>query len=493
MVFDGKKVPRVGTQTSESPTPSPAALAVQVEPETDNRTIADKPVALDIRAQSALLREAFKEAQTSDTKTTTLDSRRSAHSRGFTSKWVWRALKSASGLAIIAIVGVGPMQRLFEFSTVDAVVNARLVSLRAPIDGKVDTVPFSPTVGAAARAGASILRISNSRADRSRLDDLRRLIDQIESERAAMLGRLGRLQELHGQVSQQARAFQIGRIRELEERSMDLRAQATAAQAARTEAASALERTKVLAVSGVQTKATLERAQRDATIAAATEKSLNHRLFASEIELEAARRGAYVGDTYNDRPSSRQQADELSIRIAETEAELNARDRRLDRLRIELGAEQARYSDISDVALSSPIDARVWEVMVSPGEEVRRGQDLLRLLDCSGTIVTSSVRESVFNHLRIGDKAQFRFSGQSDVYDGEIIRMSGAASPPDNLAIQPTGVSSGTYRIAVSVPDLASTQCGVGRTGRVVFRPLGSNRGVTQALRDGLLAILPGS
>src|ERR1700693_4327208 len=135
--------------------------------------------------------------------------------------------------------------------------------------------------------------------------------------------------------------FQAGRIQELEARVMDFKAQAEAAAATQIEATSTLERTRTLRASGAQTKMALERAQRDATIATETERSIKHRLFAAEVELEASRRGQYIGDTYNDRPSSRQQADELSIRIAEAEAELSARDRRLDGLQAELRDEKA--------------------------------------------------------------------------------------------------------------------------------------------------------
>jgi hypothetical protein len=144
------------------------------------------------------------------------------------------------------------------------------------------------------------------------------------------------------------------------------------------------------------------------------------------------------------------------------------------------------------VVLSSPIDALIWEVLVSPGEEVSRGQDLLRLLDCSGTVVTSTVRESVYNQLRIGDKAQFRFSGQSDLYNGQVIRTSGLASPPDNLAIQSTGPSSAAYRITVAVPELASSQCGVGRTGKVIFEATTGSWGIMESVRNGLSLIVPG-
>jgi len=435
---------------------------------------------LDARAQSALLQEAFEAPLTPGSEYPTRQ--RTASS----SKWTWRVVKSAVGLAIVVVVGVGPMQRLFEFSSVDAVVNARLVSIRAPIDGKLVAGAISPTIGASVASGIALLRITNTRADRGRLDDLRRLIDQIEGERSSIIGRLGRLKELHEQIEEQTRAFQEGRIQELEARVMDFKAQAEAASATQVEATSTLERTKALAASGAQTRMLLERAQRDATIASETERSIKHRLFAAEVELEASRRGQYIGDTYNDRPSSRQQADDLSIRIAEAEAELSARDRRLDALQAELRDENARYADLSDALLSSPVDAQIWEILVSPGEEVRRGQDLLRLLDCSGTVVTTTVSESVYNHLRIGDKAQFRFADQTNLYSGQVIRTSGVASPPDNLAIQSTGLSSAAYKVTVSVPELASGQCRVGRTGKVVFQAGAGSSGIVDFIWHGL-------
>jgi len=116
----------------------------------------------------------------------------------------------------------------------------------------------------------------------------------------------------------------------------------------------------------------------------------------------------------------------------------------------------------------------------------------MRLLDCSGALVTATVRESVFNQLHIGDQAQFRFSNQSGRYGGTIVRMSGSAAPPDNLAIQATGLASGGYRIVVTVPELASAQCGVGRTGTVTFNQSGTG-GTLRSIRDAISFFAPRS
>jgi multidrug resistance efflux pump len=448
----------------------------------------DRLERMDARAQSALLREAF---ETSDLPELQTSAPQTVPKRGsFLRRLGWRAIKSAIGLAVVGVAGVGPVQRLLELSSVEAIVNTRLVSLRAPIEGKVESADLLPMIGAEASKGRPLLRISNSRTDRARLDDLQRTVDQSEAERPVIAKRLSSLKQVQDQVLRQAAAFQSGRIRELEARIADLKAQASASEAAESEAASTFERTKALAASGYQTAVALERAERDAKITSQNQKSLSHRLFAVAVELEAARRGEYVGDSYNDRPSSLQHADDISIRIAETESELAAHDQRLSSLRSALQAETKRYSELSSVVLSSPADSTVWEVMVSPGEDVTKGQDLLRLLDCSGAVVSVTVSASVFNQLQLGDKAQFRFSGQSKRYDGTIVRMSGTAAPPDNMAIQTAGFKSGGHRVTVSIPELAATHCGVGRSGTVVFNPSASS-GTLQSLREALSFFLP--
>jgi multidrug efflux pump subunit AcrA (membrane-fusion protein) len=485
MAAEQKKAPKAGKAPPQSP---PAISAPDHAVRAGGDTVAERLAGLDVRAQSALLQEAFKTFDPTDNEIPAVAPKPERSS--LISRYGWRSAKSVLGLLVVVIAGVGPMQRLLEFSSIEAVVNARLISLRAPIDGRIED--FAPTIGTTIPKGRLMMHISNSRADRGRLDDLQRLVEQTESERPANVKRLARLREIYAQVSQQAQAFQKGRIRELEERVEDLKAQLSATEASESEAASTLARTRTLAASGYQTSVAVERAERDAKVASHTQKALIHRLFASEVELEAARRGEYVGDSYNDRPSSLQHADEISVRLAEAEAELGSRDERLAKLRAALDAETARYSEMSNAVLMSPIDGQVWEVLVASGEEVRKGQDLMRLLDCSRAIVTVTARESVFNQLHIGDQAQFRFAGQSARYDGRIVRMSGIASPPDNLAIQPSGTTQGGYRIAVSVPALASAQCGIGRTGTVVFNS-STGSGTLRSIRDMISHFVSGS
>jgi multidrug resistance efflux pump len=320
------------------------------------------------------------------------------------------------------------------------------------------------------RPGMSLLRIVNRRADRSRLDELRRLISQLEGEKAALVMRRDDLKTLHEELERQASAFRIGRIRQVEARVGELKGEISGAEATYNETQRVLERVKHLAHTGTMTEAALDKAKRDVTVAAGALAALRHRLEGTEIELNGLRQGIFIGDSYNDQPRSAQRADELAQRLSELAADIHAHETRLAGLRADLEQESKRYAERASADLVVPVRSSIWEVMTAPSETVVRGQDLARLLDCSGVVVTATVGETAYNRLRIGAPASFRFRGESADYKGRIVGLTGVATAPANLAIQPAALAREPYRVTVELPDLAKPgQCAIGRTGRVTF------------------------
>jgi multidrug resistance efflux pump len=381
-----------------------------------------------------------------------------------------KVMKSALFLAVAVVVGWGPVQRLMQTTSVEAVVNARLVTLRAPIGGEVVSAPATADVGNALASGEPLVRIVNRRADRSRLDDLRRTIDRLGDERAVLAVRLETARAMHAEFMTQTRQFQDGRVRQLEARQDELRNDLAAATARRLETTTTLQRTLALAARGVISHSALEKAQRDNEVAVQGVAAAEQRIKASEVELAAARTGSFVGDSYNDRPRSSQRADELQQQIAELSAELRQRDLRLPRLKAELEEEKVRYADLASASVVAPSKGSVWEVLTAPGEEVRQGQELARLLDCGSAVVTAAVSESVYNRLRVGQPARFRFREGGPELAGRVVHLTGVAAAPANFAIAPSALTREAYRVTVSVPYLAQIPtCELGRTGRVVF------------------------
>lgn len=165
----------------------------------------------------------------------------------------------------------------------------------------------------------------------------------------------------------------------------------------------------------------------------------------------------------------------MTLLAAEIEAvthEVAAVTRRIDQERIRAGR-------AATTAVTAPVRGIVWENLVASGVMVQRGDALLRLADCDTTFVTLSVTQSVFNRLKIGSEAVFRFDGTSEVMSGTVARLAGtsAASFYNTLAVAPSQSHLERADVLLQVPDLAAYAdrgCAIGRTGRVFFeaRPL---------------------
>jgi multidrug resistance efflux pump len=450
--------------------PSPAdRLPIEIETSAKREPETASPLAdLDAVGRIAVLSEAFQPRVEPDA-----EAQPAVKAAAKFAKQIWaqhrRVLKTAIGLVVVVAAGWLPVRALLETTSTEAVINARLITLRAPIEGQIGPLG-AIAVGTELQPGAVLVGIVNPRAERGRLDDLIRLIDQLEGENKVQIIRRDDLKALHDGLAVQTRAFQSGRIDQLEARVAELRSELAAAEARRVEAETALARTQALADSGTSSKVMLERAKRDATIAAEAQTALGHRLGGVEVELSALRKGVYIGDNYNDRPQSLQRADEIGLKLSEATADISHRQARLATLRAELAGEKDRFAERAAATLVAPVGGSIWEIMTAPGETVVRGQDLVRVLDCSGVVVTATVGETAYNQLRIGDAARFRFRGTSKDHEGRIVGLTGVATAPANLAIQPSALAKEPYRVTVAMPDLARAErCNVGRTGRVTF------------------------
>ncbi len=396
-----------------------------------------------------------------------------------------RVVKTLLGLALVAAVGYEPLQRMAQTSSVEAIVNARVITLRAPIEGEVQAGQAVRDSGAALAPGDLLFRVVDPRADRGRVDDLSRQLEQARDERPRLAARLESARALLAELTEQTRQFREARIRQLEARHDELTADAAAAHARALDATATVERANWLTAQGAGTTVQANQAKRDADVAAQNEIAAQRQIVANDVELDAARRGVFVGDSYNDRPTSAQRADDLSQQIVDFEQALDESDRRIARLSQDVADEQARYAELSSAAIVAPAKGSVWEVLTAPGEQVRRGQELVRVLDCGGALVTATVGEAVYNRLSVGSPAHFQPRDGGGDLAGTVISLTGSSTTPANFAILPSALARGAYHVTVSVPGLAGGRdCDVGRTGRVIFD--GPHADLMDALRPEL-------
>lgn len=381
-----------------------------------------------------------------------------------------QGLKSLIAIAIALALGWIPLQRLLATTSAEATVNARLINLRAPIDGKVTIVGPALAVGTEVEPDEALLRITNLRADRARLDDLRRTINGLNSDLGALTQRVAQLKSIEDNLLAQRNAFQEGRIRQLEARQAELGVQITSAEAMHADAVEALDRSKRLRLSGSQTIGTLLHAERDFKTTKLGIEAARIRLDGNKIELEAAKKGLFVGDSYNDLPRSAQRLDEVRQQILDGSSQIEEHKGRLKYLEEELQAESKVLATHTNAEVNATVRGRIWEVLTANGEEVRVGQDLLRVLDCAGAVVTATVSEAVYNKLWVGQKATFHLRGERLEYPGTVVGLTGLAAAGSNFAIEQTSLTREPYHVTIAVPGLAARrECNVGRTGQVTF------------------------
>ncbi|MCS6890930.1 MAG: HlyD family efflux transporter periplasmic adaptor subunit [Rhodovarius sp.] len=371
--------------------------------------------------------------------------------------------------------------------TSNAMVNAQVMIVRAPVEGVLQL--HVRRLGARLAPGQVIGSLNDPRPDDSRLLELQRTIAVLQADRERLRDLAEVLETSRRAYAAQAEAYGAGRVSQLQARLAEAQALKDAARARLLEADAALRRASELARAGVQTVADITRIRTAQEVAAQEVEAMRNRIHFLNIELDAARRGVFLGDSYNDAPSSQQRLRELEQRQGELATELAERDQRLALLEAQLQEERARLARFSGAVLTATSPSILWEIMTADGEYVRRAQDLVRLVDCSTTMVTASVREGVYNRLRVGDPAQFRLAGDGRVFDAVVTRLagSGAATVYRSLAVGPSEEHLKRFDVLLSVPALAQDpelSCAIGRTGRAVFssRPLDFLRRLTLGL-----------
>jgi hypothetical protein len=134
------------------------------------------------------------------------------------SSLAYRVSRRTLGLVIVAVIGLAALAKVPEIPGVEGVVNSRVLTLRAPISGEVGAGQMRLDFGTSIARGDLLFRVANRGADRSRVDDLTRQIEQLAEERPGIFSRLGNARGLLKDLTEQTQLFVEARIIQLEAR-----------------------------------------------------------------------------------------------------------------------------------------------------------------------------------------------------------------------------------------------------------------------------------
>lgn len=355
-------------------------------------------------------------------------------------------------------------------------MNAPIVTLRAPIAGDLEI--HARPLGAVVARDDLLARIEDPLVDRVRLDDL---LMELRLEEAALSRFEGMLEAeiaIRAALVQRGQEFRTARLDDL-----------------RTRLAHAQERLALLEERHAQNES-LDLVDADARLLSAVEIDtqrlpaepridalvLSHareRVEVLQVELDAAERSVFIGNSQNNAPNSEQRVLLLNSEISALEQQHIEAKQRLAAVSERVEQERRRVTLMSGHDLHAPVTGLLWEILEADEVNVQRGDPLIRIVDCEALLVTLSVTERIYNRLELGQSAKFRLGGSTTVYDATILRLagSGAATIYEHLAVAPSERHLERYDVTILVPDLgqsAGMSCPIGRTGRVFFetRPL---------------------
>jgi multidrug resistance efflux pump len=171
----------------------------------------------------------------------------------------WRRYsKFALGAALIAIAAATTYQQVLVRVSREAVINARVATIRAPMDGIVRTASAAP--GRAVQAGAPIGDIEDPTADDARVFQLQQDLHATEREHDVLAQRLADLRHARTEADDQADAYRIGRVQQDQLRVEETRANFTAAMARQSDAIAAERRGAALNARGYMANSAYESA-----------------------------------------------------------------------------------------------------------------------------------------------------------------------------------------------------------------------------------------
>ena len=378
-----------------------------------------------------------------------------------------KILKSALALLAVFALGWLPLNRILATTSAEAIVNARVITVRAPIEG---TVSLHLDIGARLTSGDEIASIENPRVDRSSVMAIQRARSGLVTNIAVLNQKRQILEARRAELSQQIERFRIGRVDQLTSRLAETDSQLASARLRHKTAAEVLRRTKALSHTGIVSEAMMDKAEQDEGVARQEVNGLLQRRKGALVELEAARTGTYIGDSYNDVPQSAQRIQEVSADLAEVKVRLAGAGSELADTELSLAAEAKRVSASSSNVVRAGVTGRLWEVLTADGEHVSSGQELLRILDCASAVVTATVSEAAYQRLSPGQKAIFRPRNGGNEIKGWIIGLTGQAAVLSNTAIQQKVLTKEPYHVTLKFPELAGeVDCGIGRSGLITF------------------------
>jgi multidrug resistance efflux pump len=384
------------------------------------------------------------------------------------------AARCLAGLGVVALAGWYGGERLVYRVSLEGVVNSPVLTLHAPVDGRI--VRSQARAGLALAQDTTLFRIEDRRLDTRLAAQLAAEADRIVAQLAAIDAQHGELAAMQRDLAMRVAAHRAATMERLHRQIRELDAALDAARSAEQHAAIDAERVEALLRNEFASRQRVDEARDNlrrarAEVARTTEQSERVR-----GELAAAERGVLIGEGYGDVPYSEQRLDEIRLLRADLARQSANLAAQLAETKSRLAAEQSRLAEVGAAEIAAPGGGLVTLVGVSEGSEVARGDILAEIVDCRRAYIEAALPEKGYDKLRPGDTATVTLRGNSTALHGTVRAVKGAGATT-KIEAQAAALERPTSDSMTVLLDLDGAEldrmsgslCQAGRKATVVF------------------------
>ena len=345
-----------------------------------------------------------------------------------------------------------------------AVVNARLVQVRAPVGGEVVALPVG--VGDAVVAGSPVLRVAAKEIDVSQLSTLRARHAEAFARRVRLARELAATTSAEAACRADLERYRRVVVETLRAGQKEGEARVVMAEAQSRGADRRLGLKQDLVVRQVA-GATEEDDDRDAAAVARARIDLERAALGRVArEAEAADQGLFVT---REMPVFETQARELALRIPRLAAEVREADHLLADAARAVGEEEERVRRLTDAVVPAPVSGVVWKRAGNPTQLVDRNESVVDIADRATVVVEALLHQRYAATVGPGDRAVVHLTG-GPTLTGQVraVRTSNAdeADPGYALSLTDRDVKQLKVVIALDPPGVDAGM--IGRHARVL-------------------------
>jgi multidrug resistance efflux pump len=319
---------------------------------------------------------------------------------------------------LAALIATTVMPPLVADQSDRAVVNAPVTLLTAQISGEVKSLTVAP--GQLLRSGEPIARIVNERVDRATLIGLESKASEAhESVEATRMKRETSLQyvnTLDAEITRQTTELDAHFLEEIAE----IKARIGAADAAKGEKDDVLGRQTSLASRNVTSTEMVKAAQRQLSAASYEKDATVSVLAQKQAQLEALRRGVFVGPELTGLSTLTQKRRDLAFEVQQLaiqEREIAAGAESSKHL---LSAERYRLEEMTESNVTAPLAGRTMTVGVSQGRHVLPGDTLASIVDCERSFVVAIFSYRRAQDLAVGSRMRIESQNWAEPHFGRV-------------------------------------------------------------------------